>query len=55
MYQLISKLVVYKNLGENCLLEKLADVIKDFDNLSERPEGINHIEKETSYRGFIPL
>jgi len=46
MYQLISKLVVYKNLGENCLLEKLADVIKDFDNLSERPEGINHIEKE---------
>lgn len=46
MYRLISKLVVYKNLGDNCLLVKLADVIKDFDYLSERPGGVNHIEKE---------
>jgi len=46
MYQLISKLVVYKNLGEDCLLVKLADTIKDFDYLSESRDGINHIERE---------
>lgn len=47
MYKLISRLVVYKNLGENCLLEKMADVIREFDSLSERQRGINHIEKES--------
>ncbi|CRZ33650.1 hypothetical protein DFR55_12144 [Herbinix hemicellulosilytica] len=46
MYNLISKLVVYKNLGDNCLLVKLADVIKEFDYLSESREKINHIDKE---------
>ncbi|HPU64104.1 MAG TPA: DUF815 domain-containing protein, partial [Mobilitalea sp.] len=46
MYNLISKLVVYKNLGDKCLLVKLADVIKEFDYLSENREEINHIEKE---------
>lgn len=46
MYRLISKLVVYKNLGDNCLLVKLADVIKEYDYLSQRHEGISHIERE---------
>lgn len=32
MYRLISKLVVYKNLGDDSLLNRLAEVIKDYDS-----------------------
>jgi len=32
MYRLISKLVVYKNLGDDCLLVRLANLIKDCDS-----------------------
>jgi predicted AAA+ superfamily ATPase len=33
MYRFVSKLVLYKNLGEDCLLYELADVIKDYDSM----------------------
>jgi len=33
MYRLISKLVIYKNLGEDCLLLQLAELIKECDSL----------------------
>lgn len=48
MYRLISKLVVYKNLGKDCLLVKLAEVIKQFDCLLEKEnrEGTDRIERE---------
>jgi len=32
MYRLVSKLVVYKNLGEDCLLLQLSELIKDYEN-----------------------
>jgi predicted AAA+ superfamily ATPase len=31
MYRLISKLIVYKNLPQDCLLIELADIIRDYD------------------------
>ena len=31
MYRLISKLVIYRNLGEDCLLYRLADICRRFD------------------------
>lgn len=48
MYRLISKLVIYKNLGENCLLVRLAETIKEFDYLSKKEslEGIDRIGRE---------
>ena len=45
MYRLISKLVIYKSLGDDCLLFRLADVIKNYDFHSNM-EGINVYEKE---------
>lgn len=46
MYQLISKLVLYRNFGDSCLLTKLADIIKESDKMPESDGGINHTEKE---------
>ncbi len=31
MYRLISKLIIYKNLPQDCLLVELADIIREFD------------------------
>lgn len=45
MYRLISKLVVYKNLGEECILFRLAETIKTFDSLEKDKKDIE-IEKE---------
>jgi hypothetical protein len=45
MYRLISKLVVYKNLGQECLLTELADLIKEFDSRVKGRDGAD-IEKE---------
>ncbi|MDF2511732.1 MAG: hypothetical protein K0S04_1598 [Herbinix sp.] len=47
MYRFISKLVIYKILDENCLLLRLADVIKNYDSRSNM-EGIRVYEKEES-------
>ena len=45
MYRLISKLVVYKNMGQECLLVELAELIKEFDcRVKGRAEAA--IEKE---------
>ncbi|MGB4661766.1 MAG: ATP-binding protein [Mobilitalea sp.] len=45
MYRLISKLVIYKNLGEDCLLFQLAEVIKEYDSIQgSKKEAV--IEKE---------
>ena len=33
MYRLISKLVIYKKLGDNCLLIQLAQLIKEYDSI----------------------
>ncbi len=38
MYRLISKLVIYKNLGEDSLLFQLAKLIKEFDSFCNREE-----------------
>lgn len=43
MYRLISKLVVYKNLGEDCLLIQLAEIIREFDQ--SRSKGVLAQEK----------
>lgn len=33
MYRLVSKLVIYKNMGVNCLLFQLADLMKEYEGL----------------------
>jgi hypothetical protein len=38
MYRLISKLVVYKNIGDDSLLFQLAEVIKEYDSYREAKE-----------------
>lgn len=57
MYRLISKLVVYKNLGKDCLLVKLAEIIKEFDCLLEKEsrEGIDRIERENIISAIYSL
>jgi uncharacterized protein len=45
MYRLISKLVIYKNFDDNCLLFRLAEVIKNYDSHSNM-EGMSIYEKE---------
>lgn len=50
MYRLISKLVVYKNLGDDCLLVWLAKIIEEYDSLvtdgkNSMPEKENTISK----------
>lgn len=39
MYRLVSKLLVYGNLGEDCLLVQLADIIKDYDDMLTDKQG----------------
>ena len=38
MYRLTSKLVIYKNLGEDCLLFQLAELIKEYDSCLRKKE-----------------
>lgn len=57
MYQLISKLVVYKNLGEDSLLIRLSELIKSFDRLPKDDKQAEHtvIEKENIVSGIYTL
>lgn len=49
MYRLISKLVVYKNIGDDSLLFQLAKVIKEYDQCREMKEDIDfHKDNITS-------
>lgn len=45
MYRLISKLAVYKNLGEDCFLVRLADIIRRYDSLKSEGRAAG-MEKE---------
>jgi len=40
MYRLTSKLLIYKNLGEDCLLLQLAELIKEYDNIPEKQKSV---------------
>lgn len=54
MYRLISKLVVYKNLGEDCLLFQLAELIRQYDGCRE--EGADaEFKKENIISGIYTL
>ncbi|MDF2542106.1 MAG: hypothetical protein K0S47_1824 [Herbinix sp.] len=46
MYRLLSKLVIYRNLGADCLLFGLADLMKEFDNRTIEDSIQVRIEKE---------
>jgi uncharacterized protein len=46
MYRLISKMVIYKNLGDDCLLFQLAEVMKEYDSCIEK-HADDIFEKET--------
>ncbi len=50
MYRLISKLVVYKNLGEECLLFQLAELIKDYDRAPKEGQTAVIIREEITSR-----
>lgn len=54
MYRLISKLVVYKNLGGDCLLFRLADLIKEYDGLQDKKND-TAIEKDNITSGIYIL
>ncbi len=45
MYRLISKLVIYKNLGKDCLLLRLSELIRDYDS-KKGSERFDVFEKE---------
>lgn len=45
MYSLISKLVIYKNLGEDCLLLRLSCLIRDFESCEQKSSN-DSFEKE---------
>jgi len=46
MYRLVSKLVIYRNLGKDCLLFQLADLIEDFENIAGNEDSKNKSQKE---------
>jgi predicted AAA+ superfamily ATPase len=49
MYRLISKLVIYKNLGDDCLLFQLATVIKEYDScMKNKSDSVFEKENITS-------
>jgi predicted AAA+ superfamily ATPase len=50
MYRLISKLVVYKNLGEDCLLFQLSEIIKDYESLQEKHEDTVFVKENITSR-----
>lgn len=60
MYRLISKLVIYRNLGEDCILYRLADICQRFqsgdyvkeDLVTEIYEEINRLLKISTSYGF---
>ena len=58
MYRLISKLLVYKNLGDDCLLYRLANIIRAYESFKDKE--ISPYEKEDSVkdksftRKFVP-
>jgi uncharacterized protein len=54
MYRLISKLVVYRNLGGDCLLFQLADLMKEYDSCMEQHEDSVYI-KENITSGIYTL
>ncbi len=54
MYQLISKLVVYKKLGEDCILIQLAELIKEYDSYVNKQENTIFI-KENIISGIYAL
>ncbi len=50
MYRLISKLVVYKNLGKDCLLYELADLIKELDGSPKEGQAAGIAREEITSR-----
>ncbi|NLK27527.1 MAG: ATP-binding protein [Clostridiales bacterium] len=48
MYRLISKLVIYKNLKEDCLLVALAELMKEYDSLAGKENTAIQKENITS-------
>ncbi len=50
MYRLISKLVVYKNIGEDSLLFQLADLIREYDSCMERKEDVEFQKENITSR-----
>jgi predicted AAA+ superfamily ATPase len=53
MYRLISKLVVYKNLGSDCLLVQLSEVIKEYDSIRKAVNAETEKEDITSRIYYI--
>jgi Predicted ATPase (AAA+ superfamily) len=50
MYRLISKLVVYKNIGEDSLLFRLADLIREYDSCMEQKEDVEFQKENITSR-----
>jgi predicted AAA+ superfamily ATPase len=50
MYRLISKLVVYKNIGDDSLLFRLAELIKEYDSYHENKEDTVYIKENITSR-----
>ena len=54
MYHLISRLVIYKNLGENSLLLRLAELIREWDSNSDMGENCSY-QKENTISGIYSI
>lgn len=50
MYRLISKLVVYKNLKKDCLLFRLADLMKEYDSCRENKNDTVFVKENITSR-----
>lgn len=50
MYRLISKLVVYKNIGDDSLLFRLAELMKEYDSYHDNKEDTVYIKENITSR-----
>ncbi|MDF2941723.1 MAG: hypothetical protein K0S01_581 [Herbinix sp.] len=55
MYRLISKLVIYKNLGQDSLLFQLADLIKEYDGYIDVIKDTSNIKDTRNLKDSINL
>lgn len=52
MYRLISNLVIYRNLGENCLLKQLSELVKELDGHLEQGALNIYVKEELTSRCY---
>ena len=44
MYKLVSKLVIYRNIGKDSILFRMADICRDFDSGNYEPAHLRRVK-----------